>query len=56
MNNYVFCAFIYSSCVTRDQLLLKPRIMCLSLSWDSELHDYRMPRILLFSIDLDSNN
>jgi hypothetical protein len=56
MNNYVFCASIYSSCVTRDQLLLKPRIMCLSLSWDSELHDYRMPRIPLFSIDLDSNN
>jgi hypothetical protein len=53
MNYYVFGAAIYSSCVTRDQLLLKPRIMCLSLSLDSELHDYRMPR---FSTDLDSNN
>ena len=56
MNYYVFCAAIYSSCVTRDQLLLKPAIMCLSLSWDSELHDYRMPRTPLFCTDLDSKN
>jgi hypothetical protein len=56
MNYYVFCTAIYSSCVTRDQLLLKSRIMCLSLSWDSELHDFRMPRTPLFSTELDSNN
>jgi hypothetical protein len=56
MNYYVFCAAIYSGCVPRDQLLLEPRIMSLSLGRDSELHDYRMPRIPLFSIDLDSNN
>jgi len=56
VNYYVFCAAIHSSCVTRDQLLLKPAIMCLSLSWDSELHDYRMPQTPLFCTDLDSKN